>query len=70
LLEASEESQATYPVQYPNSLNLKLLTFAFLTGSDLFNKIAVTSKKIRNSMKGAGLLDQVKVITVKAPAEN
>lgn len=64
------EFRATYPVLYPDSLDLKLLTYSFLEGCELFNKIAVTSKRMRNSIIGAGLLDQIKIITVKPSTED
>ena len=46
---------------------LRLKTFSYLPGCVLFHKIALTNKKIRNQLKGAGLLDQDKVITFKLP---
>ena len=42
-----------------------LFTFSYLMGCELFHKIAITSKKLRASLLNSGLLDQVKVITVK-----
>jgi hypothetical protein len=36
-----------------------------LPGCDLFHKIALTSKSIRKQLPTSGLLDQVKVITIK-----
>ncbi len=50
---------------YTDSKNLRLLTFSYLPGCDLFHKIALTSKSIRKKLPKSGLLDQVKVITIK-----
>jgi hypothetical protein len=47
--------------------HLRLLTFSYLPGCVLFHKIALTNKKLREQLKGAGLLDQDKVITFKLP---
>ncbi len=44
-------------VVYPGSSDLFLLTFSYLDGFELFHKIAVLSKKIQESLPGAGLLD-------------
>ena len=56
---------ATYVVRYPESNDLRLMTFSYLPGCDLFHKIALTSKSIRKLMPQSGLLDQIIVITVK-----
>ena len=42
---------------YPYSNDLRLLTFSFLNGDELFKKIAVLNKKLRQSLPDAGLLD-------------
>jgi hypothetical protein len=59
-----EQSNA-YAQSYTDSRDLRLLTFSFLPGYDLFHKIALTSKSIREQLPKSGLLDQVKVITIK-----
>lgn len=38
-------------------------------GYDLFHKIAVTSKKIREMLPKAGLLDQIIIISIRATDE-
>lgn len=53
-------------VVYPGSSDLFLLTFSYLHGFELFHKIAVTSKKIRESLPNAGLLDQNIIIGIEA----
>ena len=47
---------------YPD--HLRLFIFSYLTGFELFDKIAVTSKAIRNELPISGLLDQDKVIAL------
>jgi len=59
-----------YTVRYPESTDLRLTTFSYLTGCDLFHKIAVTCFSMRESLANSGLLDQIKVITIKAPTDN
>ena len=39
--------------------------FNFVDGDTLYHKIALLSRKVRNSLPGSGLLDQDKVITFK-----
>jgi len=39
--------------------------FSYLAGCDLFHKIALTCKDIRQRLPNSGLLDQMRVITVK-----
>ena len=46
---------------------LRLHTFSFLDGCQLFHKIALTSKYIRSKLPESGLLDQNKVITLLPP---
>ena len=58
---------STFVVRYPESTDLKFITFSYLPGCDLFHKIAVTCKSIRNLLPKSGLLDQVKIVTVKTP---
>jgi len=55
-----------YTVKYPESRHLQLTTFSYLTGCDLFHKISVTCKAMRKSLPNSGLLDQIKVITIKS----
>ena len=47
-----------------------LKTFSYLPGCDLFHKVALTSKSIRQKLPKSGLLDQIRVITVKLPTNN
>ena len=56
--------------EYRDSNNLRLLTFSYLPGCDLFNKIAVTCKYLRSVLPNSGLLDQIKVITIKATTDS
>ena len=42
---------------YKTHKELRLVTFSFLSGSDLYHKIALLSKTIRESLPKAGLLD-------------
>ena len=44
-------------VRYPESNDLRLVTFTFLPGYDLFHKIAVTSKSIREKLLSPGWRD-------------
>ena len=37
--------------------NLRLLTFSFLSGSELYHKIALLNKMTRESLPESGLLD-------------
>ena len=68
IMDPPEVSQiSTMVVSYPESTDLRLLTFSYLPGWDLFHKLAVTCKSIRALLPDSGLLDQVKIITVKAP---
>ena len=56
-----------FVVRYPESTDLKLLTLSYLAGYDLFHKAAVLCKLLRKELPKSGLLDQTKVITIKAP---
>ena len=69
-VSAQGENLGGYTVKYPESSDLQLLTFSYLPGCDLFHKISVTCKSIRSVLPNSGLLDQIKVITIKAPTEN
>ncbi len=69
--DSTEPSQIQIEVKtdvvvYPGSSDLFLLTFSYLHGFELFHKIAVTSKKIRESLPNAGLLDQTIIIGIVA----
>jgi len=64
------EQASSYVVSYPESPDLRMVTFSFLSGCDLFHKIALTCTSIRKHLPKAGLLDQVKVVTIKAPTDN
>ena len=57
-------------IRYQESTKLRLETFSYLPGCDLFHKISVTCKSIRSMLPNSGLLDQIKVITIKAPSDN
>ncbi len=50
---------------FQQSNKLRLDICSFLSGCELFNKIALMSKKIRSQLPNDGLLDQNKVITTK-----
>ncbi len=67
---AEGENLFGYTVRYPESSDLQLLTFSYLPGCDLFHKIAVTCKSLRKVLPNSGLLDQIKIITIKAPTDN
>ena len=41
------------------------MIFSYVPGCDLFHKIALTCKSIRQKLPNSGLLDQIRVITVK-----
>ena len=43
-----------------------LAAFSYFTGCDLFHKIALTSKQVRDILRNSGLLDQDKVIPAKS----
>ncbi len=69
-LDSTEPSQIQTEVKkdvvvYPGSSDLFLLTFSYLHGFELFHKIAVLNRKIRESLPHAGLLDQVIIIGIK-----
>ena len=64
--DSSDQLQAcTYTVRFPESNDLRFKTFSYLHGCDLFHKIAVTSRAIRDKLPDSGLLDQIRVITIK-----
>ena len=45
--------------------NIKLLIFSFISGEELYHKVALLDRQTRESLPNAGLLDQVKVLQVK-----
>ena len=53
---------STFPTTNPL---LKFVIFSFLPGCDLFHKCALISSKVREKLPGSGLLNQLKVITLK-----
>ena len=53
-----------------NSNHLWLVTFAYLPGCDLFHKIALLNKFFRRELPSSGLLDQIRVIKIKAPSSD
>ena len=59
------ELTPSYIVRYPESNDLRLITFSYLQGCDLFHKIALLSKTLRALLPESGLLDQIVVITIK-----
>ena len=61
---------SAYVVSYPESPDLRMVTFSYLPGCILFHKIALTCTSIRKQIPKSGLLDQVKVVTIKAPPKN
>ncbi len=56
-------------VRYQLPPLLRILTFSYLTGEDLYYKIALTCKSIRESLPNSYLLDQKKVIWIKLRSE-
>ena len=42
---------------YKTHKELRLVTFSYLSGSDLYHKIGLLDKTIRDSLPKAGLLD-------------
>jgi hypothetical protein len=68
--EATDSSLESAVVSYPNSNFLRLMAFSYLEGCDLFQKIAVTSMTIRKQLPESRLLNQPKVITIKATTDN
>ena len=44
---------------FQNNKMLKLLTFSYLQGCDLYHKIALLDKATRKSLPGAGLLGRM-----------
>ena len=44
--------------------NFRLLVFSYLSGAELYHKISLLNKKTRASLPSAGLLDQVKKLTM------
>ncbi len=62
----ADQSLEKIPVNSHSMPNLPMfLTFSYLTGCELFHKIAVTGKQVRDKLPDSGLLDQDKVITFK-----
>ena len=53
--------QSTFPL---DSL-LMYYVFSFLEGDDLFHRISILNKKIRETLPKAGLLTQIKIVTCK-----
>jgi len=43
----------------------RFLVFSYLSGCDLFHKIALLNKSYREKLPSAGLLDQIISITIK-----
>ena len=66
-IQLARKPPSGYIVRYPESTELKLLTFSYLAGCDLFHKIALTCKSLRKLLPNSGLLDQIKIITIKKP---
>ena len=65
-LPSSEPVEAITNIQtYPDSNYLRLKTFAYLRGDELFHKIALLSKSVSETLPNAGLLDQKIVLGVK-----
>ncbi len=56
--------------EFQQNKMLKLLTFSFLQGCDLYHKIALLNKATRQSLPGAGILDQGISLTMKTMPEN
>ena len=51
-----------FPVTNPL---VKFVVFSYLSGCEIFHRIALTSKRIRDQLPDSGLLNQIKVITIK-----
>ena len=66
----SGENSSGLVVCFPNSNHLRLQTFSYLAGCALFHKIAVLNKSIRINLPKSALLDQFKIITVKASKDH
>ncbi len=45
---------------------IRMIVFSYLTGSDLFQKIALLNKTTRQMLHESGILKQVKVLTMKS----
>ena len=67
---STEIEEVSHVVRYPESSDLRMVTFSYLPGCILFHKIALTCKSVREHIPKSGLLDQVKVVTIKAPTDN
>ena len=68
-MEAQADPQIIQYPLYPYSQDLRLLTFSYLNGDELFHKIALLNKKLRLILPSAGLLDQHKMITIRCTDE-
>ncbi len=56
------------PLQASNFIshtNLRLVVFSYLTGADLYHKIALLDKSYRKTLPISGLLDQEKLLKLK-----
>ena len=47
-----------------NSASFRLLVLSYLSGADLYHKIALIDKRTRDSLPDSGLLDQIKILTM------
>jgi hypothetical protein len=54
--------------EYPNGI--RKLILSYLAGWDLFHKISLLSKSMRDDLPKSGLLEQFKVITIKQSLPN
>ena len=43
----------------------KLIVFSFLTGEELYHKVALLNKKTRESLPDSHLLNQIKILTMR-----
>jgi len=45
--------------------SLQLVTFSYLSGSDLYHKIALLNRSTRSQLPQSGLVDQLRILTLK-----
>ena len=66
----SNASDEPAPEFYKKHRLLRYYTFSFFSGSEIYHKLALLNKQTRRDLPGSGLLDQVKVLKVKAYPKN
>jgi len=45
--------------------SLQFVTFSYLSGSDLYHKIALLNRSTRSQIPQSGLVDQLRILTLK-----